>query len=331
MTELIAVTAATGHLGRRIAARLAERGVAQRLVVRDPTRAPRLPGADVVAAAYESDAFSPAVRGVGTLVLISASEARNRVSLHTAAIDSAVAAGVRRIVYVSFLGAAADATFTFARDHWHTEEHLRRSGLPHTILRDSLYLDVLPYFATLASEATGSVATLASEASGSVATLASEATGSVATLASEASGSVERDGVLRGPAGDGRVAAVARDDVADVAVAVACTDDDRHDGRTYDLTGPQPMTMGDVAAELSRAAGRPVTYHAETLEEAYASRAHYGAPDWEVAGWVTSYAAIATGEMNVVTDAVSTLAGHAPMSLSDFLRAYPESVAHLRA
>ena len=298
MTELIAVTAATGHLGRRIAARLAERGVAQRLVVRDPTRAPRLPGADVVAAAYESDAFSPAVRGVGTLVLISASEARNRVSLHTAAIDSAVAAGVRRIVYVSFLGAAADATFTFARDHWHTEEHLRRSGLPHTILRDSLYLDVLPYFATLASEA---------------------------------SGSVERDGVLRGPAGDGRVAAVARDDVADVAVAVACTDDDRHDGRTYDLTGPQPMTMGDVAAELSRAAGRPVTYHAETLEEAYASRAHYGAPDWEVAGWVTSYAAIATGEMNVVTDAVSTLAGHAPMSLSDFLRAYPESVAHLRA
>ena len=309
MTELIAVTAATGHLGRRIAARLAERGVAQRLVVRDPTRAPRLPGADVVAAAYESDAFSPAVRGVGTLVLISASEARNRVSLHTAAIDSAVAAGVRRIVYVSFLGAAADATFTFARDHWHTEEHLRRSGLPHTILRDSLYLDVLPYFATLASEATGSVA----------------------TLASEASGSVERDGVLRGPAGDGRVAAVARDDVADVAVAVACTDDDRHDGRTYDLTGPQPMTMGDVAAELSRAAGRPVTYHAETLEEAYASRAHYGAPDWEVAGWVTSYAAIATGEMNVVTDAVSTLAGHAPMSLSDFLRAYPESVAHLRA
>ena len=321
MTELIAVTAATGHLGRRIAARLADRGVTQRLVVRDPTRAPRLPGADIVVAAYESDAFSPAVRGVGTLVLISASEARDRVSLHTAAIDAAVAAGVRRIVYVSFLGAAADATFTFARDHWHTEEHLRRSGLAHTILRDSLYLDVLPYFATLASEASGSVATLASEASGSAATLASEASGSVAG----------RDGVLRGPAGDGRVAAVARDDVADVAVAVACAEDDRHDARTYDLTGPQAMTMGDVAAELSRAAGRPVTYHAETLEEAYASRAHYGAPDWEVAGWVTSYAAIATGEMDVVTDAVSTLAGHAPMSLSDFLRVYPESVAHLRA
>jgi len=308
MTELIAVTAATGHLGRRIAGRLADRGVAQRLVVRDPARAPRLPGADVVAAAYESDAFSPAVRGVGTLVLISASEARDRVSLHTAAIDAAVAAGVRRIIYVSFLGAAADATFTFARDHWHTEEHLRRSGVAHMILRDSLYLDVLPSFATLASEATSTGATLASEPTGTAAT----------------------GGVLRGPAGHGRVAAVARDDVADVAVAVACAGDDRYDGRTYDLTGPQAVTMSEVAAELSRAAGRTVTYDAETLEEAYASRAHYGAPGWEVAGWVTSYAAIATGEMDVVTDAVSTLAGHAPMSLSGFLHAYPESVDHLR-
>ena len=319
MTELIAVTAATGHLGRRIAGRLADRGVAQRLVVRDPARAPRLPGADVVAAAYESDAFSPAVRGVGTLVLISASEARDRVSLHTAAIDAAVAAGVRRIIYVSFLGAAADATFTFARDHWHTEEHLRRSGVAHMILRDSLYLDVLPSFATLASEATSTGATLASEATSTGATLASEPTGTAAT-----------GGVLRGPAGHGRVAAVARDDVADVAVAVACAGDDRYDGRTYDLTGPQAVTMSEVAAELSRAAGRTVTYDAETLEEAYASRAHYGAPGWEVAGWVTSYAAIATGEMDVVTDAVSTLAGHAPMSLSGFLHAYPESVDHLR-
>jgi uncharacterized protein YbjT (DUF2867 family) len=291
--ELIAVTAATGQLGRRIAARLVDQGVAPRLVVRDPARAPRLPGAEVVAAAYESDAFSPALRGVGTLVLISASEAADRVSLHTAAIDAAVMAGVRRIVYVSFLGAAADATFTFARDHWHTEEHLRATGVAHTILRDSLYLDVLPYFASRPA--------------------------------------VGRDWVLRGPAGDGRVAAVARDDVADVAVGVACAEDDRHDGRTYDLTGPRAMTLGEVAAELSHAAGCTVTYHAETLEEAYASRAHYGAPAWEVAGWVTSYAAIATGEMDVVTDAVATLAGHPPMSLSEFLRAYPESVDRLRA
>ena len=71
------------------------------------------------------------------------------------------------------------------------------------------------------------------------------------------------------------------------------------------------------------------TYHAETLEEAYASRASYGAPEWEVGGWVTSYAAIVAGEMNVVSETVSELTGRAPMTLADFLRRYPESYQHL--
>lgn len=77
--------------------------------------------------------------------MVSASEAHDRVRQHTAAMDAAaVASGVERIVYLSFLGAAPEATFTFARDHWHTEEHVRTTSLRHTFLRDSLYLDVLP-------------------------------------------------------------------------------------------------------------------------------------------------------------------------------------------
>ena len=71
----------------------------------------------------------------------------------------------------------------------------------------------------------------------------------------------------------------------------------RHDGRTYDMTGPEAFTMAEAAEELSRVSGRTISYHAETLEEAYASRAHYGAPDWEVAGWVTTYAAVASGDL----------------------------------
>jgi hypothetical protein len=66
-----------------------------------------------------------------------------------------------------------------------------------------------------------------------------------------------------------------------------------------------------------------VRYHDESVEEAYASRASYGAPDWEVEGWVTTYVAIARGEMDVVTDHVERLAGHAPMSLAEYLAANP--------
>jgi NAD(P)H dehydrogenase (quinone) len=225
-----------------------------------------------------------ALAGAHTFFMVSGGEAHDRAQQHIDAVDAAVEAGVGRIVYLSFVGAAPNATFTFARDHWRTEEQVRSTGLRHTFLRDSLYLD---FFPTLSGT----------------------------------------DGVIRGPAGEGRVGAVARDDIADVVVAILLGEG--HDGRTYDVTGPEAITLHEAAEELSRFTGRKITYHAETLEEAYASRSSYGAPEWEVEGWVTSYAAIAAGEMNVVSATVSTLTGHAPMTLADFLRRYPESYEHL--
>jgi NAD(P)H dehydrogenase (quinone) len=275
-TEIIAVTGATGEIGGRVARRLAAAGVQQRLVVRDAARAPRLAGAEAVEATYaDGAAMGEALRGAGTLFMVSASESRERVHEHRTAVDAAAAAGVRRIVYLSFLAAAPDATFTFARDHFHTEAHIRAAGVHHTFLRDSMYADYVAIFAS-------------------------------------------PDGVIRGPAGEGRVAWVARDDVADVAAAVLTGEG--HDDRTYDVTGPEALTMRETAAQLAAATGRPARYVPETLEEARASRAPTGAPDWEIEGWVTSYAAIATGELDVVSDAVARVAGHAPLSLAEVLR-----------
>lgn len=273
---MIGVTGATGLVGGRVARLLAADGIHQRLVVRDPSRAPELPGAETAQASYgDHHALLNALDGVETLLLVSAAESADRVALHTATIDAAVAAGVRRIVYTSFLNAAPCATFTLARDHWHTEEHLRASGIGFTFLRDSLYLDFLPAM-------------------------------------------VGEDDVIRGPAGDGRVGAVARADVADAAARVLTSDG--HEGRTYDLTGPEALTMTEVAALLTEAWGRPISYHAETLDEAYRSRERYGAPSWEVAGWVTSYAQIASGEVATVTDDVALLTGHPPLSLAAYLK-----------
>ena len=284
-TIRFAVSGASGGVGGRVAARLASLGHPQRLIVRDEGRAPELPGAEVARASYEDpEAMRRALDGVGTFFMVSASEAINRVRQHVAAVDAAVAAGVERIVYLSFINAAPAATFTFARDHWHTEEHVRAVGLRHTFLRDNMYLDYIPALAGT-------------------------------------------DGVIRGPAGDGRIGAVARDDIADVAVAVLLGEG--HDGRTYNVTGPETITLQQAAEELSRVTGRDVTYREETLDEAYASRASYGAPDFEVEGWVTSYAAIANGELDVLSDTVASLAGHAPMTLADFLSRHPESWGHL--
>lgn len=273
----LAVTGSTGHLGGLIAARLADAGLAQRLIVRGaPGRATHHDGVEVVTASYsDRDAAVAALRVVETLFMVSASESADRLTQHRTFIDAAVEAGVGHVVYTSFLGAAPDATFTLARDHWSTEQHLRESGMAFTVLRDSLYLDFLPDLAG-------------------------------------------PDGVIRGPAGEGVVGAIARADVARVAVAVL-TDPAGHSGRTYDLTGREALTLAEVARILTDLTGTPTIYHHETLEEAYASRASFGAPDWQVDAWVSTYTAIAAGELAAVNDNVETLTGTAPLTLEEYL------------
>jgi NAD(P)H dehydrogenase (quinone) len=284
----IAVTGATGSIGGRVARLLEAAGVAPRLVVRDRARAPHIAGAVVTTCDYaDGGAVRDALAGVDTLLLVSASEAADRVTQHRTAVDAAVAARVERIVYISFLGASPTCTFTFGRDHFHTERHIAATGVRHTFLRDSFYQDLIPAF-------------------------------------------VGDGDTIRAPAGDGRVSAVARDDIADVATTVLLEESEAHDGRTYDVTGPEALTLTEITAVLSDAVGRPITYAPETVEEAYAARASYGAPTWEVDGWVTSYAAIATGELATLSDTVTTLAGHPATALADNLARHPELTARLR-
>ncbi|HSL36333.1 MAG TPA: SDR family oxidoreductase, partial [Arthrobacter sp.] len=102
------------------------------------------------------------------------------------------------------------------------------------------------------------------------------------------------DGVIRGPAGEGVMAAVARADIARSAVTVL-RDPALHIGRTYDLSGPEDLSLARAAELLTAGTGRTITFHNETVEEAYASRASSGAPRWQVDAWVSTYTAIAAG------------------------------------
>lgn len=127
------------------------------------------------------------------------------------------------------------------------------------------------------------------------------------------------EGILRGPAGDGRVSAVARTDVARTAVVVL-KDPQAHAGKSYDLTGPEALSLSEVAAVITRVTGRETRYEEETVEEAYASRASYGAPDWQLDAWVSTYTAIASGQLERTTTAVQDLTGGKPISLEGLLR-----------
>jgi NAD(P)H dehydrogenase (quinone) len=230
----------------------------------------------VAQASYDDEAaMTAALEGVDVLLLVSAAEHPQRLEQHRSAVRAAAAAGVRRVVYTSFQGAAADSVFTLGRDHFWTEAALQEAGLVTTALRNSLYADVLPHF-------------------------------------------FDESGVIRGPAGDGRLAAVARRDVVEVAVAALL--DEAHARQTYVLTGPEALTLDDVAEELTEATGDAKRYERETVEQAYASRAHYGAEQYQLDAWVSTYTAIAAGEMAEVTDDVERVTGHRATSLTTVLR-----------
>jgi hypothetical protein len=79
------------------------------------------------------------------------------------------------------------------------------------------------------------------------------------------------------------------------------------------------MSVDAAAALLTELTGRQLRYVEETLTEAYASRASYNAPDWEVDAWVSTYLAIAAGELAGISDCVERIAGHRPMSLRELL------------
>jgi NAD(P)H dehydrogenase (quinone) len=273
---VVGVTGATGNLGGRIARLLAAEGVEQRLVVRSPSKAPSLPGATPARASYaDHDDVRRALDGLDLVLMVSAAESEHRLDEHRTFVDAAVAAGVRHLVYTSFVGAAPDATFLLARDHHVTEQYVEASGLVWTHLRDNLYADFIPRLAG-------------------------------------------PDGVIRGPAHNGRVAAVAQADIAAAATAVLL-DPSAHEGRTYNLTGPEAVTLAEAAATITRVLGREVSFQDETLEEAYASRSTYGAPPWQVDAWVSTYTAIASGELSGVSGDVERLTGRAPLSLTELL------------
>ena len=86
------------------------------------------------------------------------------------------------------------------------------------------------------------------------------------------------------------------------------------------MTGPESLSLAEVAQILTAETGRSVRYRPETIEEVNSSREGYGAPGWQVDASVTTYTAIAVGEVAEVTDDVPRLSGHPATSLAELLR-----------
>ena len=143
---MFAISGATGNLGRLTAARVAELvdDVSQLVLLsRTPDEAgAAIPGSQARFADFnDPGSVTAALEGVERVLFISTDTVDGRSAQHTAAIDAAKAAGVSHVLYTSMLSPGPSNPALISESHWATEEHLRASGLDHTILRFSLYSD----------------------------------------------------------------------------------------------------------------------------------------------------------------------------------------------
>lgn len=141
---MIGITGVTGKLGSYVADLVDKKGIASIHLARSPERATVYASAEIRKIVYaNTPEVVEALKGIDTLLMVSARENPERVKEHKEFLDAAKLAGVQHIVYTSFYGADEKATFTLSRDHAQTEAYIKELGFTYTFLRDNFYLDFL--------------------------------------------------------------------------------------------------------------------------------------------------------------------------------------------
>lgn len=226
---MIAVTGASGQLGRLVIAALLNRVAPEQIVavVRNPAKVEDLAakGVQVREADYENpQALLAAFEGIDRLLLISSSEVGKRVAQHKNVIEAAKAAGVGTLVYTSILHADT-SPMGLAEEHRETEALIREFGLPHVILRNGWYTE--NYLASVPDAL--------------------------------------QHGALIGCAGEGKISSAARKDYAKAAAIVLCSEG--HTGKVYELAGDEAYTLSELATEIAKHTGNPMSYHNMSEED----------------------------------------------------------------
>ncbi len=129
---------------------------------------------------------------------------------------------------------------------------------------------------------------------------------------------VRQAGAIFLPAAGAKIAMIDPRDVAEVAAAVLTGDG--HDGRRYELTGPEAITFDDVAEQLSAVIGRPVGFVPVPDDAAVGQLVGSGAPEWFATNVVTQFGLLRNGTQAQARDVVRTLTGREPRTVAEFLR-----------
>lgn len=299
----ILITGASGSYARKLLERCLARGVDASsiiLVTRRPeTLVGSVPPATTVRQGSFDDSEDDLARtfaGAELVFMISTSRAGARIPQHQNAVNAAVKAGAKHIIYTSFIGADRDnPTALVAKEHKATEAMIRQSGLAFTLLRDSMYLEAM--------------------------------TGAILPAALSV-------GSLRSNAGGGKIALVSKDDCVESAAAILANPTE-HLNKVYEITGPELLRFEEAATLASRHFGKPIDWCPISDDEFLADFDAMGVPrepsddfeqngvngyHWNSSDMVSFGKGIRLGEMTGLSNDVLQLTGRHPVGLLELLQ-----------
>ncbi|HAV2234806.1 SDR family oxidoreductase [Enterobacter cloacae] len=279
---MIAITGATGQLGRLVIEQLLKTVPANQIVaiVRNPAKAEALSQQGIVVRQgdyTDQAALTTALKGVKKLLLISSSEVGQRATQHQNVINAAKAAGVTFIAYTSLLH-ADNSPLGLHVEHVATEKALAASGIPYALLRNGWYTENYLASAPPALE----------------------------------------HGVFIGAAGEGKIASATRADYA--AAAAKVVSEEGHAGNVYELAGDSAWTLSELAAELSKQSGKPVVYQNMSEADFAAALKSVGLPAGLADMLADSDVGASKGGLFDDSHTLSKLIGRATTSLAESVK-----------
>lgn len=193
-------------------------------------------------------------------------------------------AGIRHIVKQSVMGADLEADVGTMRLHRQAEKIIEKSGIPFTFLRPNEFMQNFINFH---------------------------------------SPSIKNNNAFYLPLEDAKVSLVDVRDIAAVAVKSLTEDrNDKHDNKTYLITGPEAQSYHQAAEILSNATDKKISYVNISEEEARGAMKEMGMSDWIINTISELYDYFRKGNASQVSSAVEEVTGKKPISFSQFAKDY---------
>jgi uncharacterized protein YbjT (DUF2867 family) len=290
MTDTILVTGSTGNVGSQVVKQLSLLNGNIRAAVQSKNRADELKNtsAQLVEMNFNRpETIRMTFEGVQKLFLLTPF-VPNMVEISTNLVDEAIKAKVKHIVKQSVMGADLEADVGTMRLHRQAEKIIEKSGIPYTFLRPNEFMQNFVNFH---------------------------------------SPSIKSNNAFYSPREDAKVSFVDVRDIAAVAVKALTDDgsDDKHNNKTYLITGPEALSYYQAAEILSNATDKKISYVKVSDEEARGAMKETGMNDWLINAISELSDYFRKGYASQVSSAVEEITGKKPISFSQFAKDYAEA------